>query len=192
LGEAPRNFIARHMQLTTTTQRQSCMLYFKRLKRRERRTIYAPPRHRAMIAAIYEELGLPVVMSYGTPPKGRGSFHEGITRSDAIGTIEIEAVGEETSVLVRQAADDLRATSHIGALYALLPLEDPGTPALCDAMEDYGFFFSGVGPWMLGGKDALRLQMPLTPIDLSALVVIGDFGKRLLDYIASERDRARS
>ncbi|MBV9333695.1 MAG: hypothetical protein JO146_06785, partial [Candidatus Eremiobacteraeota bacterium] len=27
LGEAPRNFVARHMELSTTSQRQSCMLY---------------------------------------------------------------------------------------------------------------------------------------------------------------------
>ncbi len=189
LGEAPRGFIARHLQLSTTTQRQSCMLYVKPLRAREARTIYASPRHRAMIEAIYEQLGLPVVLSDGAPSKARGRLHEGITRSDAIGTIEIEVVGEETPDLARQAAEDLRATSRLGALYASLPLEDPGTPALCDAMESYGFFFSGVGPWMLGGKDALRLQMPLTPIDLSGLVVIGDFGKRLLDYVASERER---
>jgi hypothetical protein len=42
---------------------------------------------------------------------------------------------------------------------------------------------------MLGGQDSLRLQMPLTPIDLSELVVIGDFGRQLLDYIAAERER---
>ena len=69
-----------------------------------------------------------------------------------------------------------------------LSLEDPGTPALCESVESLGFFFAGVGPWMLGGKDALRLQLPLTPIDLSALVVVGEFGKLLLNYIASERD----
>ena len=42
---------------------------------------------------------------------------------------------------------------------------------------------------MLGGRDALRLQMTLTPIDLSALVVVGDFGRVLLEYIRSERER---
>jgi hypothetical protein len=189
LGEAPRGFIARHLELSTTTQRQSCMLYVKPLRAREVRTIYPPPHHRAIVAAIYEELGLPVVISDGARPIGRGRFHEGITRSDAIGTIEIETVGEETPELVRQAAEDLRATARLGALYASLPLEHPGTPALCEALEAYGFFFSGIGPWMLGGKDALRLQMPLTPIDLSELVVIGDFGKRLLGYVAAERDR---
>jgi hypothetical protein len=189
LGEAPRGFIARHLALSTTTQRQSCMLYVKPLRAREPRTIYPPPHHRAIIGAVYEELGLPIVIAASAPPQGRGRFHEGITRSDAIGTIDVETIGEETPQLVCQAARDLRATSNLGALYAQLPLEDPGTSALCEAMERYGFFFAGVGPWMLGGRDALRLQMPLTPIDLSALVVIGEFGKRLLEYVASERER---
>jgi hypothetical protein len=189
LGEAPRGFIARHLELSATSQRQSCMLYVKPLHDREPRAIYPPPHHRAIVAAIYDELGLPVVLLEGAPPKGRGRFHEGITRSDAVGTLEIESVGKETPELARQAAADLRATLRLGALYASLPLEDPGTPALCEAMEDYGFFFSGVVPWMLGGKDALRLQLPLTPIDLSELVVIGDFGRCLLEYVALERER---
>ncbi len=189
LGEAPRSFVARHMELSTTAQRQTCMLYFKPLRPRDLRTIFAPPRHRTMIASIYEQLGLPVLMEDGTTPNGRGRFHEGVTRADAVGSIEIEAIGAYTPELVRQASEDLRATSRLGALYASLPLEDPGTPALCDAMESHGFFFSGVGPWMLGGKDALRLQMPLTEIDLSAIVVIGDFGKKLLAYVAAERER---
>jgi hypothetical protein len=59
-------------------------------------------------------------------------------------------------------------------------------------LESYGFFFAGVGPWMLGGKDCLRLQLPLMPIDLTALVVIGEFGKKLRDYIAAERQRCTS
>jgi hypothetical protein len=192
LGEAPRSFVARHMELSTTTQRQSCMLYIKPLQARAPRTLYVPERHRVIVASIYAQLGLPIVISDGKTRNGRGNFHESVARSDAIGSIKIESVGSETAELVRQAAEDLRATRRLGALYVALPLEDPGTPQLCEALEGYGFFFSGVGPWMLDGKDELRLQLPLTPIDLSALVVIGDFGKRLLDYIAAERNALTS
>ncbi len=189
LGEAPRSFVARHMELSTTAQRQSCMLYIKPLQPRGPRTIYVPARHRSIVESIYAQLGLPTEFHDGETASGRGEFHESIARSDGIGSINIESIGSETAELVRQAAEDLRATCRLGALYVSLPLEDPGTPQLCEALEAYGFFFSGVGPWMLDGKDELRLQMPLTPIDLSALVVIGDFGKRLLDYIAAERER---
>ncbi len=189
LGEAPRRFLARHMVLAATAQRQSCMLYVKPLRPREERTIYAPPHHRAIVAAIYERLNLSVAFGEGVPPSGRGLFHTTMLRGDAIATIEIEAVGAETPQLVRQAAEDLCATRRLGAIYAELPLEDPGTPALCDALERHGFFFSGVGPLMLNGKDALRLQMPLTPIDPSQLVVVGEFGKELLHYVASQHER---
>ncbi len=192
LGEAPRSFVARHMELSTTTQRQSCMLYVKPLRPREPRAIYAPPRHRSIVARIYEQLGLPVTFADGTPSDGRGLFHAGITRRDGIATVDIEAIGSETPELVCQAVEDLRATQRLGAIYASLALEDPGAPALCETLESRGFFFSGVGPWMLDGKDALRLQMPLTRVDLSAIVVVGEFGKLLLDYVASERERCAS
>jgi hypothetical protein len=191
LGEAPRRFIARHMELSTTSQRQSCMLYVKPLQRREARTVYPPPHHRATIAAIYEQLKLPItpLAVSRSQQTGRGAFYTAITRADGIATVNVASIGSQTAELVRQTVEDLRATNRLGAIYLSLPLEDPGTPQLCEALERAGFFFSGVGPWMLGGKDSLRLQLPLTPIDLSQLVVIGDFGRRLLDYIASERER---
>jgi hypothetical protein len=192
LGEAPRSFVARHMELTTTTQRQSCMLYLKPLQARERRTIFPPSQHRAMTERIYAELGLPVAIGEAPSPTGRGIVRTGITRRDAIGTVVVESIGETTADQVRQAVDDLRAVRRLGAIYLSLPLEQPGTPTLCNAMESCGFFFSSVGPWMLDGKDMLRLQMPLTPIDLSAVIVVGDFGKMLLDYIASERTRCHA
>lgn len=191
LGVAPRSFIARHMQLSTTSQRQSCMLYVKVLQARASRTIYPPPRHRAMVEAIYDQLALRVTGGVDAPAAERGAFHTAITRADGIATIDVATIGSQTAELIRQTVEDVRATNRLGAIYASLPLEDPGAPALCEALESSGFFFSGVGPWMLGGKDALRLQMPLTPIDLSELVVIGEFGKTLLAYIASECDRCR-
>jgi hypothetical protein len=190
LGEAPRNFLARHMELSATAQRQSCMLYVKALKPREVRPIYAPPQHRAIIERIYSELGLAIAMADGAVAQtASGVLHSSISHADRTGAIDIETIGLETVALVGQAVEDLRNIRRLGAVYISLPLENPGTAALCEAVESLGFFFSGVGPWMLGGHDALRLQLPLTPIDLSALVVVGEFGKILLNYIASERDR---
>jgi hypothetical protein len=191
LAEAPRSFVARHMELSTTTQRQSCMLYVKPLQRREPRTVYAPPHHNAMVAAIYDELQLPIklVAESQSQQTGRGGFHTVLTRADGIATIEVASIGSETPELIGQTVEDLRATNRLGAIYVSLSLEDPGAPALCEALEHSGFFFAGVGPWMLGGSDSLRLQMPLAPIDLSELVVIGDFGRQLLGYIAAERER---
>lgn len=189
LGEAPRGFLATHMDLSATAQRQSFMLYVKPLQARARRTIYPPQRHREIVERIYAQLDLPVEMRSGTPTQGRGEFHTTITRADEIAAIAVESAQSQTGALVAQAVEDVRSMHRLGAIYAWLSLEDPGTPALCEALESSGFFFSGVGPWMLNGQDALRLQMPLTPIDLSALTVVGAFGKELLAYVAAERAR---
>lgn len=189
LGETPRSFVARHLELSTTTQRQSCMLYVKPLRPRDERSIYAPARHRAIIENIYQQLGLPVVMGQPAEPADRDIFHTEINARDGTGSISVETIGKETLYRIRQAVEDLRNTRRLGAIYLSLPLEDPATAALCEAMEGCGFFFSGIGPWMLSGRDALRLQMTLTPIDLSALVVIGTFARVLLEYIDSERTR---
>lgn len=184
LGESPPTFLARHMDLTAKGQRQSFMLYFKTLRPRATRSIYAPPKHRAIIEKIYEELGLPVEMREGAaPPAGKGELHTSVERSDGAATIAIQSVGNETADVAAQAVDDLRSLTHIGALYALVPLEHPAAPYISEALEKIGFFFSGVGPWMLGGNDALRLQMPLTPIDMSQLTIDGEFGNELANYV---------
>lgn len=184
LGMSPPAMLARDMHVSSAGQRQSFMLYFKALKPRETRTIYAPARHRAMIEKIYARLGLPVEILNGErAADGRGDVQTSIAHSDGCGTIVVRSVGSETDAVAMQAMSDLRNLTHLGALYALLPLEQSGTPELCEALEQCGFFFCGAGPWMIDGSDALILQMPLTPIDMSRLTIEGAFGRELGDYI---------
>jgi hypothetical protein len=184
LGGSPPSFLARHMDLTAKGQRQSFMLYFKTLQPRASRVIYAPQRHRAMIEKIYANLTLPVEIRDGaTTPAGKGEIRTSIAHGDGVATIEIASIGSETADLAAQTVNDLRSLAHLGALYALVPLEDPAAPQLSDALERLGFIFSGVGPWMIDGTDALRLQMPLTPIDMSVLTIDGEFGKELSGYV---------
>src|SRR5581483_9199433 len=105
------------------------------------------------------------------------------------GFITIERGGADSPSVLRQAASDLRALNRLGAIFVALPLEDSAAPQLCEAAESLGFFFAGIAPWSIGGADALRLQMPLTHIDLSALTIVGDFGQDVLTYIGAERER---
>lgn len=42
---------------------------------------------------------------------------------------------------------------------------------------------------MLDGNDALRMQLLLSPVDPTELVVVGEFGKVLLEYIRSDETR---
>ncbi len=183
LGCAPRTFLAKHMELSTTSQRQSTMLYFKLLKPPEPRVLYAPSNHADMLKRIYETLDIPAQFREGKPARGNSIMRTSVNRADAVATIDVLGIGADSATALRQTIADLRALAHLGAIYLRLPLDDLATPDLAAVAEGCGLFFCGAGPWMLEGRDALILQLPLTKIDLAGLTVVSDFGKELLAYI---------
>jgi anti-sigma regulatory factor (Ser/Thr protein kinase) len=183
LGCAPRSFLAKHMELSATSQRQSTMLYYKLLKTPASRVLYAPEAHAQMLAKIYRNLGILAELAEAQPATGNGAMRTTVNRADAVATIDVTRVGADSATSLRQNIEDLRALAHLGAIYARLPLDDPAMPDLAAVAESCGLFFSGAAPWALDGRDALVMQLPLTPIDLSALTVVSDFGKELLGYI---------
>ena len=183
LACAPRNFLAKHMELSATSQRQSTMLYYKLLKTPAPRVLYAPPVHAKILARIYQNLSILAEFAEGKPASGNGAMRTTVNRADAVATIDVTRIGADSATSLRQNIGDLRSLAHLGAIYVRLPLEDPAMPGIAAVAESCGLFFSGASPWALDGRDALVLQLPLTPIDLSALTVVGDFGKELLSYI---------
>lgn len=186
LGGDPATFVPKAMEFTGAGQRQSYTVFFKPLGQRERRAIYAPQQHREMIEMIYANLNLPIEVRDGSPPSGEGELRVEIVRAESFATVDVPVIGANSVDRLAQAVSDLKDLHRIGAIYVNLPLEDPGAPSLCSAMERLGFFFCGVIPWGLAGRDSLRLQSPLTPIDLSQVTIIGEFGERLKAYIGRQ------
>jgi GNAT superfamily N-acetyltransferase len=183
LGGDPATFVPKAMSYTGAGQRQSYTVYFKPLRPREPRSVYSPAKHRDVVTKIYANLQLPVVMREGIPANGEGNVRVEVVRAEGFASIDVLAAGVSTLDRITQAVSDLRKLERIGAIYANLPLEDAGTPALCEGLELLGFFFSGVIPWAMEGRDVLRMQLPLTPIDLSQVTIVGQFGAELKAYI---------
>jgi GNAT superfamily N-acetyltransferase len=186
LGGDPKSFVPKAMQFTGAGQRQSYTVFFKALAPREARPIYAPPEHCAIVEQTYVNLGVPVHLREADAASGDTDLHISVSRSEGYASIDILKAGASSVEHLTQAVADVRALRHLGALYINIPLEDPAAPALCEAAQAMGFFYCGVIPWWLGGRDALRLQLPLTPIDLSQVTIAGDFGARLKAYIADQ------
>jgi GNAT superfamily N-acetyltransferase len=192
LGASPSGLRPSHMNVTVTNQRQSLTFYAKMLGSSPARVAYVPSRHREMVAGRYAKLGIAAKMREGSAPHGRGAFSVTCDRGKDSGTIRVARIGAETAATVRQAASDLRSVQRAKAIFALLPLEDPGTPSLAEALEADGFFFGGIQPLVLDeGRDALLMQQLLTPLDTSELSIAGDDGKALLASIEAERERIR-
>ena len=91
--------------------------------------------------------------------------------------------------IIRRARRDLCDISGADAVYLELPLAQAGTPALCLAAEEGGFFFSGLGPRFAPDGDALRLQYLNVELDTSRLQVRSPFGQELVEYVTRERER---
>ncbi len=192
LGASPSGLRPSHMNVTIVKQRQSLTFYAKLLRETPPRVAHVPARHRAIVADRYAKLGAEVDLREGATPHGCSSFSVTYNRGKDSGTIRVSMVGAETATVVRQAASDLAAVQHVKAIFAQLPLDDPGTPTLAEALEADGFFFGGIQPLVLGdGRDALLLQRLLVPLDASKLSIASDDGKALLAYIEAERARVR-
>ncbi len=70
-----------------------------------------------------------------------------------------------------------------------LPLEQPGTAALCTAAESKGFFFCGIRPRAPEQGDVLRLQSLNVPLNMDLLHIDEAFARTIVDYVAAERRR---
>ena len=103
--------------------------------------------------------------------------------------MRVQHQGPTTAAALRRVRRELAESSGAEAIFLELPLGEPGTPALCMAAEQEGFFFSGVGPCFAPGGDVLRLQYLNTPLDTERLQIASPFGGELCAYVEAERQR---
>lgn len=180
--------------------RRSAVLFYLRTNDEPARGLYAPPRHRAMMAAIVERGGMNRRLE--PPPDGlslhslRGRATElDVTARMDVGRafLTVRAYGGD---VLKQVLDELKALVRGGyaCVYLELPLSDPMTAVLCKGFEAFGFFFAGL-LFEVDGRDALRLQyLNNVTVNRDDIQVASDFGRRLLDYVVEakdEVDRAR-
>jgi hypothetical protein len=183
LGEWPASLEFKGIREGPLPQRSSYVTYSSYLVPPAPATVCAPVRHREMLARIYAGLEAPVEFSEpGTAPlQSHGQvvveFHRRVD------------YGEDTAAEVRRARRDLCEVSGAAAVFLELPLAQPGTPDLCCAAEEDGFFFSGLGPCFAPDGDVLRLQFLNVELDPELVQVDHPFAHELKAYVIRERER---
>jgi anti-sigma regulatory factor (Ser/Thr protein kinase) len=170
-------------------QRESLLLWCRYLTSTPTTAVHAPPRHRAVIEKVYAELGASPDCRPAGRASGPGQARVSFARGQGFGIIRVDRVGADSAVEVRRALGDLRDAAGAAVVYLELPLADPGTPALCEAAEGMGFFFSGVGVNFAPTGDVLRLQYLNCELDIALLQVAGDLAHELVAYVSAERKR---
>lgn len=154
-------------------------------------SIYAPPQHKDIIAALYKELGL-TPQIYTTAPaettktRSKSVFKIKVVSSMNFARIMVARCGrhivEELKIKVKELC--LKKTE---ILNLFLNLSDPLTCAYAAQFEKMGFFFGGIFPGGFADGDALILQyLNNVPMDYNAVQVKSAMAGKLLAYIKEQ------
>jgi anti-sigma regulatory factor (Ser/Thr protein kinase)/GNAT superfamily N-acetyltransferase len=174
-------------------QRVTCLLFFHWLDEPNPRMIYVPARHEAIIREIYANLEAPVDFGPPAPAGGHGQLRISVDAGAAMATIRAEQLGGDTAHQIRHAKREIVERSHAEVVYAELPLSDPATPAIADALEAEGFGVLGVAPcFAAAGDDLLRMAYLVDPLQRDPIKTADEFSGRLVDYVLAEQMRVQS
>lgn len=175
--------------------RQSAILFYLKLAQDPALTVYAPPRHHAVLQRIYARSELerelaeapPLSPTSPLPPESQLD----LTVKDNVGLarMTVSAYGAD---FLPQLAYRLRecCQRRIEYIALWLPLCDPHTARIADEVERLGFFFGGVIPQFRNGDVLVYQYLNNVDIDADLIVTASAFGRELLDYTLADYRRA--
>ena len=106
-------------------------------------------------------------------------------------SVRVRSVGRESVAHLTRVTRDL-CLRRVDVIRMALPLEDPGTPELCGAMEEQGYFFAGIFPE--GHREHKLLLQYLNNVewDDQKIQVFGPLTQELLAYVRGCDPHGRS
>jgi GNAT superfamily N-acetyltransferase len=177
----------------TQPQRVSCVLYFHWLTEPQARKACVLMRHRKIVGAIYENVGCRAEFGDGEPPRAdHGTLTVKFEKGSALGTIRVESIGGDSENHARHALRQLVEHSRAKVVDIELPISDPGTPGLCEAMEADGVAFTGIGPHFSPRGDVLKLAYLLKPLEREPIKTVEPIAEQLVEYALAEQVRVRA
>ncbi|NLO92561.1 MAG: hypothetical protein GX410_11310 [Elusimicrobia bacterium] len=172
---------------TSVKERETLLLLFKYLRLPSAVRLFAPEKHKAMLAKLFQNIG--VTAAFETPGIDAPAKKYEATILDA----EYLEQDRCAAITVRRPAPDcheqvkqllrrlcLRKAESI-LLY--LDLEDPRTPALSEALELEGAFFAGILPGRTFRNTLVLQYLNNLVLDYSAVNLHSPLASELMAYI---------
>jgi anti-sigma regulatory factor (Ser/Thr protein kinase)/GNAT superfamily N-acetyltransferase len=196
LGLVPPGMVFKGMD-GKITHRVSLLVHFLFLQPPpDSRSIYAPPHHREMIAAIYKELGRAPEIKNAVPAEAKRATSKSVFKIKVVGSMNFARImitrcghhiGEELKIKVKELC--LKKTE---ILNLFLNLSDPLTCIYAAQFDKLGFFFAGILPGGFADGDALILQyLNNVPVDYNAIRVKSAMAGKLLAYVRKQDPNLR-
>ena len=173
-----------------SSARRSVIVGFKYLVEPPAMTVFAPARHRDIIARSYERLGAPVTFAPDAP-----ASHDGLPTLDvsvnprrSVATIRIPRYGSDLRPRVREQLLRL-LRENVSVVDVFLDLSTPGTGEVAAALEEDGFLFSGILPGGRSGDWLILQYFNGVLVDYDSIQVEDPFTRELLAYIRGHDPR---
>lgn len=189
LGLVPQKLHFRQIN-KSLSQRESCLLFFKPFKKRIR-TISIPKKHKNMIEKIYTGLDLEYKNAQIQQQKtDKNSIVQSNYYSDwGFGVITVDNPEENSGFEVKQSLYNLLYTMKADVIFLYISIEDNNIEKLVDFIEREKFFFCGISPSLLHGKDVIRFQYLNGSIDSSKFKICTENAQEIVDYTLREKER---
>jgi hypothetical protein len=169
--------------------RQSAALFYTKLNDGHERPVYAPERHREIVAqtlALCELRG-----ELADPPprcelEERSELDVEIDADHNLAQITVHTPGADLEQAIGAERHHLFHQANLDAIYIDLPLEQPAAALVADHLERLGVSYSGIFPNHRDG-DVLRMQsLHRVRVKADDISVASDHGRELLQYVLSD------
>lgn len=180
------------IQRKGTEQRQTAVNFFFVTSHGEKQTVYLPKEHCDIIKTTYKMLRIsrniviPDIMYDKLPEESEVEFLSKIEWNQV--HINIKKPGKD---LGRRITNIIRQSIVGGTavFYLSISLADPMTPTIINILESLGFFYSGIIPYKLNGKDSICMQYlsdyKITP---EYVCTVSDWANKLKSYVFKCKD----
>jgi hypothetical protein len=170
--------------------RQSAALLYLKLNDGQERSVYAPERHREIVAKTIELCRLRGELA--EPPAEcelaeRTDFHVEVDHDHNLALITVHVPGADLEEAIAAERRHLFHHHCLDAVYIDLPLERPATALVADHLERLGVSYAGIFPNARTDGDVLRMQsLHRVRVKADDVAVASDHGRELLQYVLSD------
>lgn len=170
--------------------RQSAALLYLKLNDGHERSVYAPARHREIVAQTLELCELRGTIAEPPPEAAlaeRSELHVEVDRDHNLALLTVLEPGADLAEAIGAERHHLFHRANLDAIYIDLPLEQPATALLADQLEHLGVSYAGIFPNHRTDGDVLRMQsLHRVRVKADDVAVASDHGRELLEYVLAD------
>jgi predicted GNAT family acetyltransferase len=190
LAYIPADTDYRDLGGTSASGRLAVVVVYQPLAAAPAREVFLPPRFASLLGTLYARAGLartartPGATFVASATRLRSTFDP----ARGLLHVDVERGGADAGERIREATAGAAAViTHVD-----LPLSDPATPAVVEALRADGFFFCALLP-EFAASDVLRLQRLTDPAEPRVLPeLVHAEARAILDAALADRAAARA